>query len=163
MTAAGLDPSRIQERAVILAKVQAVKRKRAAEMDVDMDEDQGEGEGEDNEGDWMDVDGEDKPSKRVKGNSGGVVAVDRRGPRTNRQFAGMRDEAVRQNISCPNFSLTPVVVFSKHPGLSNCATLGRDPATCLRKLARAIVQSGSKWYVVIYFVYSSISSPYPII
>lgn len=92
MTAAGLDPSRIQERAVILAKVQAVKRKRAAEMDVDMDGDEGEGEGD--EGDWMDVDSEDKPNKRVKSNSGGVVAVDRRGPRTNRQFAGMRDEAV---------------------------------------------------------------------
>jgi len=41
----------------------------------------------------MDVDGEDKPNKRVKSNSGGVVAIDRRGPRTNRQFAGMRDEA----------------------------------------------------------------------
>lgn len=96
MTAAGLDPSRIQERAVILAKVQAVKRKRAAEMDVDMED--AEGEGDDDEGDWMDVDGEDKPNKRVKGNSGGVVAIDRRGPRTNRQFAGMRDEAVRRNV-----------------------------------------------------------------
>ena len=55
MTKAGLDPSRIQERAEILAKAQGAKRKREreeeeAEMDVD-----GPG-AEDGEGDWMDVD-----------------------------------------------------------------------------------------------------------
>lgn len=89
MTAAGLDPSRIQERATLLAKVQGAKRKRGAEMDVDMDD----GGGED-EGDWMDVDGEDTPNKRAKGDAGRVVAMHSRAPRTNRQLAGMRDDAV---------------------------------------------------------------------
>jgi nucleolar GTP-binding protein len=122
MTAAGLNPSRIQEQAlaVILAKVQAVKRKRAAEMDVDMDD--VEVEGDDDEGDWMDVDGEDKPTKRVKSNSGGAVAVDQRRPRTNRQFAGMWDEAVQNNIWCLILSLTRHHV---------CATLGRSLIICL--------------------------------
>lgn len=89
MTAAGLDPSRIQERATILAKAHGAKRKRMADEDVDM-----EGEdGEDEEGDWMDVDGEDSPNKRAKGNAGGIVPH-RRAPKTNRQLAGMRDEGV---------------------------------------------------------------------
>lgn len=91
MTAAGLDPSKIQERAVMLAKVHGAKRKR--DMDVDMED----GEGEDDEGeeaDWMDVDGQEAPTlKRAKGNSGGVVALDRRAPKTDRRLAGMRDEA----------------------------------------------------------------------
>lgn len=93
MTAAGLNPSRIQEQAVILAKVLAVKQKRTAEMDVDMDD--VEGEGDNDEGDWMEVDGKDKPIKHVKSNLGDVVGVDRRGPQTNCQFAGsMQDGAV---------------------------------------------------------------------
>ena len=55
MTKAGLDPSRIQERADILAKVAGAKRKRQreeeeAEMDVDEDADMGE---EGVEGEWM--------------------------------------------------------------------------------------------------------------
>ncbi|KAL6301282.1 GTP binding protein 4 [Sparassis latifolia] len=88
MTKAGLDPSRIQARAEMLAKAAGVKRKRQreeedAEMDVDMEGD---------EGDWMDVDGEEPPSnKRAKANSG--VVVSKRAPRSNRQLAGMRDEA----------------------------------------------------------------------
>jgi len=96
MTAAGLDPSRIQERATLLAKVQGAKRKRAAEMDVDMDDVEGEGE---DEGDWMDVDGEEAPNKRAKGNAGRAVAVNSRAPRTNRQLAGMRDEGVCFRLS----------------------------------------------------------------
>jgi hypothetical protein len=54
-------------------------------MDVD-DEDS-------NEDDEMDVDDEARPSsKKVKTNSGGVVA--KRMPRFDRTLAGMRDEAV---------------------------------------------------------------------
>ncbi|TFK53750.1 P-loop containing nucleoside triphosphate hydrolase protein [Heliocybe sulcata] len=88
LTKAGLDPSRIQERAEMLAKVRSEqrKRKRDDEMDVDMD-------GEEAEGDWMDVDGEDSPNKRVKANSGAAVTKGKREPRSNRQLAGMRDEA----------------------------------------------------------------------
>ena len=52
MTKAGLDPSRIQERAEILAKVAGAKRKRLredddAEMDVDEPEDKEIGAGDD--------------------------------------------------------------------------------------------------------------------
>ncbi|KAG2127483.1 P-loop containing nucleoside triphosphate hydrolase protein [Suillus clintonianus] len=88
---AGYDPSSIEARAGILAKAQGAKRKRAeADMDVDMEDgDASEGE----EGDWMDVEGEEQtPNKRVKANSGAVVAKHPRAPKSNRQFAGMRDE-----------------------------------------------------------------------
>ena len=99
MTKAGLDPSRIQERAEMLAKVQGAKRKRNADEDIEM----GEGEGEDDDDDdasgldkGMDVDDDDddesSPTKRVKTNSGGVI--NKRAPRSNRQAAGMRDEGV---------------------------------------------------------------------
>ncbi|TBU24389.1 GTP binding protein 4 [Dichomitus squalens] len=95
MTKAGLDPSRIQERAEILAKVAGAKRKRQreedeAQMDVDEDAEMGDG-GED---EWMDVDGEEAPRlKKAKANSGAVAAKGARHPRSNRQLAGMRDEA----------------------------------------------------------------------
>jgi nucleolar GTP-binding protein len=60
-------------------------------MDVDV---HGGADGEDAE-QWMDVDGEEQsPPKRTKTNSGAIVAAGRQ-PRTNRQFAGMRDEVVR--------------------------------------------------------------------
>ncbi|KAK0475552.1 P-loop containing nucleoside triphosphate hydrolase protein [Armillaria novae-zelandiae] len=91
MTKAGLDPSRIQDRATVLAKVAGAKRKRAEEAEMDVDGDDMENDGEDDDG--MDVDGEEKAmAKRVKGNSGGVVTIDRRAPKTNRQLAGLRDE-----------------------------------------------------------------------
>ncbi|KAH7888986.1 P-loop containing nucleoside triphosphate hydrolase protein [Phlebopus sp. FC_14] len=94
---AGYDPSSIQERAQMLAKVQGAKRKREeAKMDVDMDE---AGEGDDGEeGDWMDVDGEETPNKRAEGNSGAVIAKSSRGPRSNRQLAGMRNEQVNSQL-----------------------------------------------------------------
>ncbi|KAG6909682.1 hypothetical protein DXG01_016089 [Tephrocybe rancida] len=93
LTKAGLDPSRIQERATMLAKLQGAKRKRDDDGDEDMDgDDDMEGSGGEEES-WMDVDGEEAPKKRVKGNSGAVMAVSRRAPKTDRRFAGMRDEA----------------------------------------------------------------------
>jgi len=54
--------------------------------------DGGEGEDQD-QSDWMDVDDEDTPNKRAKGDAGRVVAIHSRAPRTNRQLAGMRDDA----------------------------------------------------------------------
>ena len=98
LTKAGLDPSRIQERAVILAKLQGEKRKREREENVEMED--GIDEDEDEGADWMDVDGEEAPplKKRVKGNSGAVVATDRRGPKSDRMLAGMRDQAVRDFV-----------------------------------------------------------------
>ncbi|TCD67314.1 Nucleolar GTP-binding protein 1 [Steccherinum ochraceum] len=93
LTKAGFDPSKIKARADQLATAAGEKRKRQreeeeAEMDVDGDEEAGEG-------DWMDVDDEDgtTPSKRRKSNTGAVVAKSARGPKTNRQLAGMRDTA----------------------------------------------------------------------
>ncbi|KAH9839029.1 P-loop containing nucleoside triphosphate hydrolase protein [Rhodofomes roseus] len=92
LTKAGYNPSRIEERAVTLAKVAGAKRKRArdeeeAQMDVD--------EGEEAEGDWMDVDGEDQPTpnKRAKSNLGAAVGKGKREPQTDRRLAGMRDHA----------------------------------------------------------------------
>ncbi|KAG2341067.1 P-loop containing nucleoside triphosphate hydrolase protein [Suillus weaverae] len=90
---AGYDPSNIEARAGIIAKAQGAKRKRAdADMDVDMEDGEG-GASEGEDGDWMDVDGEEQtPNKRIKGNSGTVIAKHPRAPKSNRQFAGMRDE-----------------------------------------------------------------------
>lgn len=90
---AGYDPSSIEARAGVLAKAQGAKRKwTETDMDVDME---GADGGEGDEGDWMDVDGEEQtPNKRVKSNSGGVIAKHARAPKTNRQLAGMRDEQV---------------------------------------------------------------------
>ncbi|KAF9027631.1 P-loop containing nucleoside triphosphate hydrolase protein [Hymenopellis radicata] len=66
MTKAGLDPSRIQERAEMLAKVAGAKRKRVeGQEEMDVDEDDG------SDKDGMDVDGEEAPTlKRTKANSG---------------------------------------------------------------------------------------------
>ncbi|EPS97194.1 hypothetical protein FOMPIDRAFT_1166735 [Fomitopsis schrenkii] len=93
LTKAGYDPSRIEERAALLAKVAGAKRKRAREEEeeeaqMDVDE-------EGAEADWMDVDGEDQltPNKRAKANSGAVVAKGKREPRSDRRLAGMRDSA----------------------------------------------------------------------
>ncbi|KAJ3487054.1 hypothetical protein NLI96_g3807 [Meripilus lineatus] len=93
---AGLDPSRIQERAMNLAKVAGEKRKRAREEEeAQMDIDEGGSGSEGGDDQWMDVDGDEtSPNKRVKSNSGGaVMAKGVRGPKSNRQLAGMRDDA----------------------------------------------------------------------
>lgn len=102
LTKAGIDPSRVQERAVMIAKMRAAERKRKRDEEADgMDVDGGdhddntvsEGPREDEE--IMEVDGEeDNPRKRAKANSGTVIARTR-APRSNRQLAGLRDEAVR--------------------------------------------------------------------
>ncbi|KAJ7833993.1 P-loop containing nucleoside triphosphate hydrolase protein [Mycena leptocephala] len=79
LTKAGLDPSRIVERAAVISG----KRKRDDE-DVDMEDGEADAEG------WMDVDGEEGgAAKRLKTNSG---AVTKREPRGNRALAGMRDQ-----------------------------------------------------------------------
>ena len=101
LTKAGLDPSRIQERAEMLAKIQGAKRKRNAdddddeeeeEEDVEMDDDD-DNDGANGSDKGMDVDDDESaPTKRVKTNSGGVI--NKRAPRSNRQVAGMRDDGV---------------------------------------------------------------------
>ena len=90
LTKAGYDPSKIQQRAEMIAKVQGAKRKRAREEEMDIDMEGSDEEG--GEDDWMDVDEQEDgtPKKRAKTNSG-AVALPGRGPRSNRQMAGMRD------------------------------------------------------------------------
>ncbi|KAJ7140965.1 GTP binding protein 4 [Mycena epipterygia] len=80
LTKAGLDPSRIVDRAAVISG----KRKRDDE-DVDMEDGEADAEG------WMDVDGVEAgaPAKRLKTNAG---AVTKREPRGNRAVAGMRDQ-----------------------------------------------------------------------
>lgn len=87
LSKAGLDPSKIQERAEQLSKMRAAKRKRDSEADESMDVD------DDNA--WVDVDGAAQPKKRVKGIAGAVIAANGRAPQKDRQLAGLRDEAVR--------------------------------------------------------------------
>ena len=105
LTKAGLDPSRIQERATMIAKVRgAAARKRARDEDddgmvVDGDnDDEAASEWVEENADTMEVDDEDDtPRKRGKANSGAVI-VRKRVPHSNRQFAGLRDEAVRFDL-----------------------------------------------------------------
>ena len=97
LTKAGLDPSRIEQRAELIAKARGLERKRKRDEDMDIDEEGGSGEGEEG-GDWMDVDGEGddgkSPPKRRKSNTGtAVTTAGKHAPRTNRQTAGMRDQS----------------------------------------------------------------------
>ncbi|KAH7339983.1 putative NOG1-nucleolar G-protein required for 60S ribosomal subunit biogenesis [Rhizoctonia solani] len=84
LTAAGYDPSRIEERAAILAKAARAKevigkRKRDEDMEVDSD-------GGEVDSDGMEVD-EDESPKKVKTNLG----TSKRAPKTDRQFAGLKN------------------------------------------------------------------------
>ncbi|KAI0088068.1 P-loop containing nucleoside triphosphate hydrolase protein [Irpex rosettiformis] len=96
LSEAGFDPTGLRKRAVRLAKAIGEKRKRREEekAEMDVDEEESEGEDGDEETEWMDVDGEERPpsNKRAKGNSGEVIAKGRREPRSDRRLAGMRDE-----------------------------------------------------------------------
>lgn len=75
-----------------------MRKRRRDEDDEDGEGMEVDGEGEGGEGEWMDVDGEDDatPKKRRKSNLGtvAIAAKGRREPRSNRQLAGMRDDAV---------------------------------------------------------------------
>ena len=101
MTKAGLDPSRIEQRAELIAKARGLERKRRRDEEMDVDGEGCSGEEEDgmgeDGGDWMDVDGEGddgrSPPKRRKSNTGTSIAtLGKHAPRTNRQTAGMRDQ-----------------------------------------------------------------------
>ena len=111
LTKAGIDPSRVQERAVTIAKVRAAGRKRKRDEGEDTMDVDGDGNDDDSEGDWasegedvtsmMVIDGNEDQgplhNKRGKANSGAVIAR-KHAPRSNRQLAGMRDEAVRVTL-----------------------------------------------------------------
>lgn len=96
LTKAGYDPSKIEERAILLAKAAGAKRKREEEDEGGMEVD------EEDEEDWeddseMEVD-EDTPRKKLRTEKGSrVVAVDRRA-RTDRSLAGLGGPEVRWMI-----------------------------------------------------------------
>ena len=88
LTRAGYDPSRIEERAKMLAKIQGAKRRRdddSDEDDVDMDSAGGEG----SEDEAMEVDGARKAAKRAKTTSGRVTT--KRVPASDRQMTGLKN------------------------------------------------------------------------
>ena len=164
LTKVGLDTSRIEERAAAIAKMRGAKRKRHdqdgdGDRDMDVDGD-GDGDGDrDGEDAWMDVDDEgkkNKSNKRVKGNTGRVIGVNRRAARTNRQLAGMRDAAVRfflRRLACSLLiyfvflSFPPLFFgcFSKHQKRSSYVISRSVLATGLPRLAKVIAQSELKW------------------
>jgi hypothetical protein len=180
LTKAGIDPSRIQERAVVIAKMRGAGHKRKRDEDgMDVD---GDGNGDDEDGDnWvsegdgedetmMDVDGDGGEEdgtrhKRGKANSGADIALRKRAPRSNRQLAGLRDEVVRccytqhqplfpfpfsKGADERSFFLL-LVSCSKYPKRCDYGILDSASATCLRKRARATALSESKWCVCVYF------------
>ncbi|KAF6744932.1 GTP binding protein 4 [Ephemerocybe angulata] len=92
LTKAGYDPSRIQERAEMLAKIQGAKSKRKRDDDDDEDVDMESGDDEDGfEDEDMDVDGGAKKVKKVKTNSGRAVPKRITAAREG-QMSGLRDE-----------------------------------------------------------------------
>ena len=150
LTKAGYDPSRIVERATLIAKARgtqaqiAKKRKRDEEMDV-VDED---GATVDGDADWMDVDEEEAGGKRRKGNSGTAVAITAarmRTPKTNRTAAGMRDETV----GGPHTSVLRATDSHRSKYLKRCSfgTSAKGDGICMQRLVRLTVQSASRWYV----------------
>ena len=79
----------------MIAKIQGAKRKRDEVSDQDEDVDMNgtdEADEEDRAEGWMDVDEDESAPKKLKTNSGRVV--NKREPKSNRQLAGLRDEAV---------------------------------------------------------------------
>jgi nucleolar GTP-binding protein len=176
LTKAGLDPSRIQERATMIAKVRgAAARKRTRDededgMDVDVDDDdEAASEWVEENADTMEIDGndddddDDTPRKRGKANSGAAI-VRKRAPHSNRQLAGLRDEAVRVLEEFSSFAKLLIYYalrsVSKHPRPYGCEISASVGATCSQKQARAIARSESKW-CVLFFPLGRISLPCP--
>jgi hypothetical protein len=93
LTKAGIDPSRIVERAQLIAKARGAERKRKREDDNEMEVDDPK---DGSEEDWMDVDDDAQPRKRQKisGGAAQVVPHDKRQPKTDRTTIGMRDATV---------------------------------------------------------------------
>jgi nucleolar GTP-binding protein len=142
LTKAGLDPSRIEARAEILAKARTAERKRKRDDDdAEMDVDEAPELLDDGE---MEVDGAERsPPKRAKANSGAVVT---RAPRTNRQLAGFRDEEVGIYLLMV-FTQYTDVPCSKRARRRRCETSASASGTARRRRARATARSRQKWYV----------------
>lgn len=156
LTKAGIDPSRIIERAQLLAKARGAERKRKRHED-DMEVDGGE-EGEEQA--WMDVDedGDDSPRKRRKGDDGKAQTVlySKRAPKTDRTTIGMRDTSVC--VLEPLFILSlDSPLFSKYRKRSSCETWDNVHEICWRKLGSRIGPSASKWCVLDIFAHQNVA------
>lgn len=131
MTEAGLDPSRIEERARVLARARGAKMGRGGDG-MDLDED----------GDEMEVDG--APSK---GRVGNVVAKKGMKPRTDRRLAGMRNAEVSL-LPANYYGLKLMPDYSKSPRPSSFVTLVSENPVDLPRLAKVIVILVQKWYAI---------------
>lgn len=148
LTKAGYDPSRIVERATLIAKArgaqfQIAKKRKHDEMDVDDD-----GAEVDGGADWMDVDEEEAGGKRRKSNNATAVAVtvpSIRAPKTDRTAAGMRDETV--GVSRIGGLRDADSHHSKFLKRCNSGTSAKGDVICTQRLVRLTVLSASKWYV----------------
>lgn len=154
LTAAGIDPSRIEARAEILSKAAHQKRKRDEQMEVDNDDDDGF---EDESGDEMDVDGADTSmTKRAKGNAGGVVARGKQ-PHSNRQMAGFKNAEVcflsfllTRTRSAADYS--SFVLPSKQTRQSSYGISANASGTCWPRQAKETGRSKPRWYVSLSFL-----------
>ena len=169
----------------MIAKMRGGARKRRHDededgMDVDVDGDDDDAWSDDDGGqgggktDTMEIDGEDDdddtPRKRGKANSGAVIAR-KRAPHSNRQLAGLRDEAVRFEeffffssriyISFANTDICPLCSLSKLPRPYGCEISASVGATCSQKRARATGLSESKWCVYFIFFPLYLGAPLP--
>lgn len=145
LTKAGIDPSRVVERAQLIAKARSAERKRKRDEDEDMDVDEHHQGGED---DWMDVDDETQPRKRQKIEGGATQAVPhgKRQPKTDRTTIGMRDGSVCFSLPLSSLIFTDRL-HSKSPRQSNYATWASERGICMPKLASLTVRFGLRWYV----------------
>lgn len=144
LTKAGIDPSRIVERATLLAKARGAERKRKRDEDDEMEIDGGQ---DGQEEDWMDIDADadDSPRKRRKGVSGmAQPVVNRRAPKTDRRTTGMRDTTVRRLQTCLELNLCPLL-SSKCPKPTNCETLPSGRETCWRRRASLTALFVLRW------------------
>lgn len=98
----GLDPKHLERRAAVLGE----KEKAAYEAYVKRQEAKEAAEG------GMEVDAGDVEMDEAEGSSAGARGVSARGPKTNRQLAGMATEAVRR---CFLYSIAPLAYLSLCP------------------------------------------------
>lgn len=155
LTKAGLDPSRIEERAAILAKAAGVKRKRQQEEDdaaMELDDD-AEGGWEDEDGDAMDVDegaGGGRAKRRKSEVTALALAKTKHTPKTDRQFVGMRDAAVSSPLFVPEHaarSSSSPYYNSKEQRQSGYGISANVSGVCTQRLERVTGLSVRKWSV----------------
>lgn len=172
---AGLDPSKIEERAAVIAKARKLaasatmanekKAKRKADEAMDVDSDDGDA-WEDEEEEGMDVDeGAGSAKKKRKGGKGEVVAVDdRRRPGKNRQLDGMRPAQVEKARQLQNFQRRGPNRFGKQSESDRhiavkCVPLSRLSGYGVTDEAAQAAEAPVLWQAWSWQGQSSLSSP----